>query len=881
MWGALAMTKPFKPKRVQTVLRWIDAGHLPKARHEVAQRLQDQPGDAEALFLRGVCGLHEGNEASIQAAAADFAVAVALDATDARFLNASAAAALMQSNPEEALALCDQALLIDPKSAAALTNRLVALVKLERYVDALPSAEKLAVLDKDSRQTRQLMGEVLRGLGRLHEAMTWFESVLELAPADPLPRLDVALCVAHLGNMRAAVQILTPILEPDAGDAGHFARLGIHAQQTGSPFLALQFFKCGHSLFPRDLVLLVNLGITVQAMGHPGEALYHLKQALEVDPTCEAAWYHSALSHHGMRHMDQAMKCLEQCLEVDPKHANAMVMLALLRKDQGKLDEAKALLRQAIAEDPKGLSAYLSLFGFLQEASEFDEAGQVLDAALESGLKGKLLDQSRASLMLKRGDITGANQLFRAVLESEPDNPDAMSGLLFCSNYDPELTPDQIAGAYKDWNRRFVQWRAPAPTHTHANKPDGKRRIKLGYVSGDFKQHSVAFFSEPLLANHDHAQFEIYCYANQRGGDPTTQRLMGMADHWRWTIDLSDEALVEMIRLDGIDILIDLSNHTAFHRLYVFGRKPAPVQMTTLGMPTTTGLTAIDYRITDAFMDPPGMTEHLHSEKLLRMVSGWCYRPNHDAIDQVVNTLPALTNGHITFASLNAFGKINPTVFRLWGRLLQAIPSAVLYVATGGKADDEVLNAQVKATCGDCGVPLDQLRLLPRKSLKEYFEFHHEVDVVLDAFPYTGATVTAHALWMGVPVITLAGSSPIHRSATSMMNSVGHPEFVAETPDGYIAIAQRCAAELSWLASVRAGMRERMQASPLMDGATVTRDLEAKLREVWQAWCKSERRRKAAARKQHVQPISTTPQANAEVEGVLNEAKGQTALPRC
>ena len=201
------------------------------------------------------------------------------------------------------------------------------------------------------------------------------------------------------------------------------------------------------------------------------------------------------------------------------------------------------MLRDAIAGDPYWDQAYLNLASFLQEAGEYDEAALVLDDALEHDASAELLRHPRASLLLKRGDITGANALYRAILQSEPENPDAMSGVLFCSNYDPELTPEQIAEAYKSWDRRFVQWRAPPADFRFANKPVASRRIKIGYVSGDFKQHSVAFFSEPLLAHHDHTQFEIYCYANQKGGDPITQRMMGMADHWRWTIDLSDEAL--------------------------------------------------------------------------------------------------------------------------------------------------------------------------------------------------------------------------------------------------------------------------------------------------------------------------------------------------
>lgn len=313
-----------------------------------------------------------------------------------------------------------------------------------------------------------------------------------------------------------------------------------------------------------------------------------------------------------------------------------------------------------------------------------------------------------------------------------------------------------------------------------------------------------------------------------------------MADHWRSIHDLPDEAVIEMIRLDEIDILIDLSNHTAYHRLYMFGRKPAPIQMTTIGMPTTTGLSAIDWRITDKWMDPEGLTESFHSEKLLRILSGWCYRPSDEAVDLPVSELPALNKGYVNFASFNAFGKINPIVLSLWADLLKAIPTARLCIATGGSAENEKLNRQIRQACKKLGMPSDRLTLLPRLPLRAYFEYHNQVDVVLDAFPYTGATVTAHALWMGVPVITLAGPNSIHRSATSMMNSVGLPEFVAESKQQYIEIAKHLCDNTSKLASIRRKLRTKMQKSPLMNGKLVTADLEKNLRIIWQDWCKKE-----------------------------------------
>lgn len=816
----------------------INARDMDAAQAAIDARLQRNPQDADALYYRGACAMVAR---AFDRARADFLAASEQQPSEPRYLTAQAAACLASLKPEEALDLAERALALAPQDLPTLINLLQALIRLKRFERALPHAETLVRVAPDLVDARQLMGEVLRGLNRFSSALSWFEATQALDPDDPRPTVDLAGCINHLGDPRAALQLIHKLLEALPADADLYSRLGIRAQDGGSPYLALQFFRRGFSLFPEDQTLCVNLGITVQGLGNPNEALFYFKRALAMDDSIALAWFLAGSSYQALRQLGEAERCYEAAIKHDPKHSQALAHLAGLRKEQGKVDEAKELLRKAIEHDPKWLQPYLNLFNFLKEAGDYEEADKLLTQAEELEPDSDFLVQSRASLRLKQGDIPGANALFRAVLQKTPQNPDAMSGLLFCSNYDPELTPEQIAAAYKSWDERFVRWRAPAPGFKYPNKPLARRRLKVGYVSGDLRGHSVAFFAEPILANHNHTDFEIFCYANQKGGDATTGRLIPMADQWRWVEDLSDDAMIEMIRLDAIDILIDLSNHTAYHRLYMFGRKPAPIQMTTIGMPTTTGLSAIDYRITDEWMDPPGMTEHLHAEKLLRIASGWCYRPSDEAVNLPVAATPALRQGYLSFASFNAFGKINPTVFTLWGKLLREIPGALLFVATGGKDDDEILNEQVKKTCTDCGVPLEQLRLIGRKPFKDYFEFHQEIDLVLDSFPYTGATVTAHALWMGVPVITLAGPSPIHRSATSMMTSVGHPEFIAQTPAQYIDIAKHWAGDIAALAQVRAGMRAKMQASPLMDGALVTRSLEKQLRKVWQDWCKTQK----------------------------------------
>lgn len=816
----------------------INERRMIEARDAVLARLTFDAHDPDALFYRGACAVVDKNYA---AAGADFAAA-AKARPEGRFRAAEAMALLLDGKFEPALKASEAALALAPDDLASLVTHIRVLHGLKRFDAALPFCERLRELALDLPETRQLMAQTLHRIGHLEDAFAWYHGALELAPDDVNLKMDVAVCVGHQGDMPQALQRTYQLLKEVPQEAKALADLGIRAQQDGSPVLALHCFRYAYERFPRDLTLCVNLGITVQGLGQIAESLFYLRQALELDEHCADAWFFSGTAHNALKHQDKAVECWEKCLAEEPQHAQALLHLASIKKERGQIDEAKRMLRTAIENNKeRSIFPYLNLQQFLVENGELEEAGEVIDQALAIEPDSEALRQAQASLLLKRGDIAGANIQFRQILDDQPSSPDALSGLLFCSNYDPELTPQRIAEAYKSWDERFVRHLAPPADYAWPNEPDPEKRLKIGYVSGDFRCHSVAFFAEPLLANHEHEHFEIYCYANQKGGDPITQRFMNAADHWRWIIDLSDEAVMELIRMDGIDILIDLSNHTAYHRLYLFARKPAPIQMTTIGMPTTTGVAAIDWRITDQYMDPPGLTEELHAEKLLRILSAWCYRPPEDGEKIAVGELPALKKGHLTFASFNAFGKINPRVFRLWGRLLHAIPDAELVVATGGKEGDKTIEAQVRKTCGACGVPLDRLKPIGRKPFKEYFEYHNEVDIVLDAFPYTGATVTAHALWMGVPVITLAGPSPIHRSATSMMNSVGLPEFVAQSEDDYLAIAQRWAHDVEGLAAIRRDLRQRMQASPLMDGERVTRSLEEAYRRVWRQWCEDQK----------------------------------------
>lgn len=821
----------------------LEAGRFDDVVAQSRARTAVNEADARAWFFLGVAQLGLGET---QAACESLEKACAL-APDAVPPQVAAGAAYVQSGRNaEARTHLERALSLSPDDKPALYHKGRLEVIDRNWMHAVAALGRLREMGEDSADIQFLMGLSLRGNGDYRLARQHLERALQGGKDDPATRLAIAIC--HLGEENSALAMgqIDDLLASLPDDPEVLFDLATDCQEQGSIFAAQPFYTALLDKHPEHSKACVNYSSLLTYLGRSMEALYYLKQSLEYDPdNAEVLFRIGVVQHHVMNDKAEAKLSYEAALKVDPHHSNALTYLAGIVKDEGKTEEANDLLRRAVEFERTDLQAYLNLAHALRD-EEGDEALQVLEKAkalpiakTEDGALRIL--QTRASVLLRSGDISAALRAYREVLLSKPKDAGAHSGMLFCLNYDSSTSNAERARAYKEFDK-FVAWMRP-PKQRHVNTPDPERKLKIGYISGDFRGHSVGFFAEPILSAHSHEKFEIYCYSNMLSIDAVTRRMMPFADHWRWVNDLSDDAVAEMIRMDGIDILVDLSNHTAYNRLMTLARKPAPIQMTWIGMPTTTGMSAIDYRITDARMDPVGMTESLHSEKLLRLPSsGWCYRPTEEAIDIPVGPLPALANGHLTFASFNAFGKINRQVVELWARMFKEIPNAILYMATGGKDDDEAKRALVRDTFESWGFPVDRLRLFGRKEFKQYFEFHNQIDIALDPFPYNGGTVTAHALWMGVPVLTLAGQAPIQRMAVSMNTSVGIPEFIAQTPDEYIAIAKRYADDFSALAHTRKKMRQRMQLSPLMDSMRVVSELENGYREAWREWCAKVRR---------------------------------------
>ena len=436
---------------------------------------------------------------------------------------------------------------------------------------------------------------------------------------------------------------------------------------------------------------------------------------------------------------------------------------------------------------------------------------------------------------MKTGEVDLAVECYqRAVL-----NPDFDSHL-FALNYSVGRTPAEVFAAHSEWGRRY---RNQVPANHYGNTRSPGRKLRIGYVSGDFWNHAVVVSIDGVLQAHDHRGFEIVCYHNSPGSDETTARLKGLASRWRKIAGLSDAEADALIRKDRIDILVDLSGHTEHNRLALFARKPAPIQATYLGYPNTTGLSTIDYRITDAIADPPGLTEALHTEELLRLPRCFLsYRPPAEA--PAIGPLPARTNAWFTFGSFSNPAKWNDTVLRTWAAILRRMPRSrlLLHHSFAGNTTSVVYDALRARILGlfQChGIAPDRISLIGYLPPPEHLGLYNDIDLALDPFPYNGATGTCEAMWMGLPVVALEGATHASRVGMDILRTAGLDRFVARSIDEYVEIAVRTASQLAPLSRLRTGMRARMAKSPLMDGPGLARALEQAYRHMWQRWCEN------------------------------------------
>jgi predicted O-linked N-acetylglucosamine transferase (SPINDLY family) len=545
---------------------------------------------------------------------------------------------------------------------------------------------------------------------------------------------------------------------------------------------------------------------------------------------------HAAAGDHAA-----AADLYRESLELQPQDPKLWCNLGAELDAIGEADESEFAYRRALELDPALAETWYNLGRLLQEKGRATESASCYGAAaaLVDGATNRplwlLIYNNWGLLLYKQGQPQEAVTLYRKALLEHAQAADLVSNLLLTMHYAEGYTQAELFAEHLAYAQRFE---APLKDNwlAHPNSRESGKRLKIGYVSPDFRDHAVAFFIEPVLAHHDHQQIEVYCYCSHSVSDKVTLRLKSLVEHWRDIRAINDDEAARRITEDGIDILVDLAGHTAGGRLQIFARKPAPVQVTWLGYPCTTGLSAMDYRISDAHADPIGMSESYCSETLYRLPDAFdCYKPPSDAPE--VGALPAIAQGGITFGSFNNLAKVSPAVRKLWARVLLAVPGSRLLLKTVSLAD-AATRQRLIGDFAEHGVGEGRLILASADAAySAHLNRYNQVDIGLDPFPYNGTTTSFEAMWMGVPVVTLAGNSFVSRTGVSMLTCLGMTDLIADTAEDYVAIAARLAGDLGRLAALRAGLRERMARSPLTDAKRFTLNLEKAYREMWERWC--------------------------------------------
>ena len=529
---------------------------------------------------------------------------------------------------------------------------------------------------------------------------------------------------------------------------------------------------------------------------------------------------------------DESVALLTEATGLSQDDADLRFNLARSLRAQRRLEEAGQSLREALRLRPHFVEAWVTLGDILVERGRLDEAEDCYREGLLAGPEFAEGHYNYGNLLHREGRIAEAIASYRTAVEIRPDFVRAHSNLVYALNFSDDYSPEEIFHEHVAWARRHAD-PLSASAKPHANLREPGRVLRVGYVSPNFRDHAVTYFFEPVLMRHDPARVTVCCYSDVERPDSYTERLRSYQCVWRETFGLSDDAVADMVRKDGIDILVDLTGHTDGHRLLVFARRPAPLQITWNGYANTTGMSAMDYRVTDAYADPPGATDHLHSERLIRLPE--IYMPFlPPAGSPEVCPPPILRNGYPTFGSFNAISKLGPRVIEVWCRLLQRVPQArlLLFTVPEGRA-----RKRLEDSFASHGIDAGRIEFRGRLPFAEFLGAHAEADVALDPFPFAGTTTTCHSLWMGVPVVSLAGRSHVSRVGVSMLSNLKLERLVARDEEDYIAIAAELVQDADELSALRIDLRSRMAASPNTDGARLTRFLEQAYAAIWAEYC--------------------------------------------
>jgi predicted O-linked N-acetylglucosamine transferase (SPINDLY family) len=736
--------------------------------------------------------------------------------------------AVLQGDWETAGEFASVACELDSQNADFVRELAEVFLRKKELEPAEQQVRRALEMSPDSPEGLVLLGRILAEKDDKSASLEAFQDALRLRKdyAEGFSHYATALQKFARGKDAISQIRKACALEPDSVEFQ--TNLAILLEQNARYVDALAAYGKAARMNPNVGFVWFRQGKLLNGLKRYAESIPALEKAISLPGQLGDYYYEYGLALHMSKRFQEALVHYEKALSMGYNTAALQCNRGVIYKDLRKGGDAIMAFHAAVTMDPSNVSYLNNLGAAALELGLNSEALDCFEQAVEKNPKLPTARNNIGNLLKDRARGMDALPQYRKSMELNPDDRDAPSNYLLCHMYIPDMDPKLVFEEHKKWGISTTKKFPPA----FKFKPrEAGAKIRVGFLSADLCHHPVAHFIEPIFRGYDHERFEFVAYGDQRKSDEFSARFAKQVDLWRETSSYDDRALAKLIHEDRVDILFELAGHTAYNRLGVFALKPAPVQVSYLGYPGTTGLPTIDFRITDAFADPQGTTEHLHTEKLIRVPEcAWCFEP--DASAPEIEPLPALKNGFVTFGCFNNMAKLNPALFETWAEILLRVPGSHLRLKARTLTDDGV-RKELKSYFTERGIEEDRLDFFGHtKKIADHLNHYHSVDIALDSFPYHGTTTTCEAMWMGCPVVTRAGKTHVSRVGVSLLTAVGLQEFITDTREAYIEKAVALASQTDQLQELRAGMRERMRQSVLMDEKRFVQGFEKALIEM-------------------------------------------------
>jgi predicted O-linked N-acetylglucosamine transferase (SPINDLY family) len=710
-------------------------------------------------------------------------------------------------------------------------DALINLYYSGQAIQVIHTCKKLLKIHKKSLVLLNLLGASSQAIGKYEEAINSYNRAIRVSPNDSGLRYNIALAFQNIGRPDSAIKNYNKAIQikPDYAEA--YNNLGSVLAEMMQPNEAIKNYNKAIQIQPDYAEAYNNLGNILKDLVKPNEAIKNYNKAIQLKPDYAEAYNDLGVALQELGRLDEAIKNYKKAIQLKPDYAEAYSNFGTALQELGRSNEAIKSHNKAIQLDPNDSSAYSNLGVALKDLGQLDEAINNYNKAIKLKPDYEIAYNNLGVTLRELGRLDEAVKNYSKAIQLKPSYTEAYSNLLMDLNYATSTTPTQAITTARKFGE-FVTENTQMRFSNYQNLSASKK-LRVGFVSGDLRRHPVGYFLENVLSHINPDRIELVAYSASSIIDDLSKRITPLFSTWKSIYGQNNEVVAKTIHSDKIHILIDLSGHTAYNRLPVFGWRPAPIQVSWLGYFATTGLNEMDYLLGDPYVTPAEYDSHF-TEKVWRLTkTRWCFTPPNVNIN--VAELPALNNGYITFGCFNNLSKMNHKVVELWSKVLKSTPNSRLLLKAK-QLRDKSTQENVIQKFGIQGIKSERIILEGPEKREKYFSAYNRIDIALDPFPFTGGTTSVECLWMGVPVLTLAGDSLISRQGVGILMNIGLPNWIAENESEYITKSIFFASDLEKLVELRAGLRMQALTSPLFDAQNFAQDFENALWGMWEKY---------------------------------------------